>query len=147
MKRVQCFHHVPPRRPLLIIARLLVFLYLDSMLKTPPGPEDNERAASVVSTRRSEVSRVSSRRPPQPINGDEDVRSDLQEGQSELARTIPINTTGFVRVSPYSIDQHVHGDVICSQSKNPNASLVQTTSPTSVLASSLTARRSETLAP
>lgn len=145
MKRVQCFHHVPPRRPLLILARPVVFLYLDSMLKTPPGPEDNERAASVVSTKRSEVSRVSSRRPPQLINGDEDVRSDLQEGQSEVARTIPINTTGFVRVSPYSIDQHVHGDDICSKSKSPNASLVRTTSHTFALALSPTARRSETL--
>ncbi|KAF7793816.1 hypothetical protein EIP86_004937 [Pleurotus ostreatoroseus] len=71
-----------------------------SMMKTPPGPEDNERAASVLSTRRSELSRTSSRRPPQPINGDEDIRSDLQEHQSEVARTIPINTTGFQDQEP-----------------------------------------------
>lgn len=67
------------------------------MAKTPPEPADNEQAASVVSTRRSQVSRTSSRRPPQPNDADGDVRSDVQEGnQSEVARTIPINTTGYV---------------------------------------------------
>ncbi|KAJ3550559.1 hypothetical protein NM688_g5051 [Phlebia brevispora] len=78
-----------------------VFLYLDSMVKTPPGPEDNARAASIVSSRRSEISRVSSRRPPQPGDGHDEIRSDVQENnQSEVARTIPINTTGFQEQEP-----------------------------------------------
>ena len=71
-----------------------VFLYLDSMAKTPPGPEDNEQAASMLSSRHSQVSRSSSRRAPPPPP--EDIRSDVQEARSEVARTIPINTTGFV---------------------------------------------------
>ena len=72
------------------------------MEKTPPGPEDNEIAASAVSARRSQLSRTSSRRPPQATNAESDIRSDIQEGQSEVARTIPINTNGFVSRARYA---------------------------------------------
>ncbi|THH30805.1 hypothetical protein EUX98_g3389 [Antrodiella citrinella] len=71
-----------------------VLLYLEGMQRAPPAEEENDNASLLRSPKAR--SAVSSRRLEQlAAEGNEDIRSDVQEGNgSELARTIPIQTTG-----------------------------------------------------
>lgn len=67
------------------------------MQRLPPGEDDNENASLLRSPKPRSV--ASSRRLEELANGhgDEDIRSDVQEGNgSDVARTIPIQTTGLV---------------------------------------------------
>ncbi|KAI0695523.1 hypothetical protein BC835DRAFT_1414795 [Cytidiella melzeri] len=71
-----------------------VLLYLEGMQKAPP---DEDGGSSVRSSKhtRSQLSRGPA------SNADEDARSDIQEmNQSEVARTIPIHTTGIQEEIP-----------------------------------------------
>lgn len=62
------------------------------MQKAPPEDDDGASSARSSKHTRSQLSRG-----PRSV-AEEDVRSDVQEGnQSEVARTIPIHTTGIVR--------------------------------------------------
>lgn len=85
-------------------------LYLEGMQKAPP--DDGEKTSSVRSSRMRSPppkgSMTSSARRLEELaeenvdydghgNGGEDIRSDVQEGNgSDMARTIPIHTTGLV---------------------------------------------------
>ena len=70
-------------------SRGAVLLYLDGMQRAPP--EDDGSSVHSSKHTRSQLSRGAG------SVAAEDVRSDIQEGhQSEVARTIPIHTTGMV---------------------------------------------------
>ena len=66
------------------------------MQRAPPAEEDNENASLLRSPKPRSV--ASSRRLEQlATEGNDDIRSDVQEGNgSDIARTIPIQTTGNV---------------------------------------------------
>ncbi|KAI0355626.1 hypothetical protein OH77DRAFT_1454057 [Trametes cingulata] len=85
-----------------------VLLYLQSMESTPPDVEDKSSSvgSQVLRSPRSKSKAASSVRQGDFANGDgengggEDIRSDVQENASELARTIPIHTTGVPEHEP-----------------------------------------------
>ncbi|KAI0820029.1 hypothetical protein BC628DRAFT_1423338 [Trametes gibbosa] len=86
-----------------------VMLYLDSMERTPPD-RDFDKSSSVGSRLRSprakskaasSVRQVEEYTEVGGANGEgDDIRSDVQENASELARTIPIHTTGIPEHEP-----------------------------------------------
>ncbi|KAL7281780.1 hypothetical protein PYCCODRAFT_1430922 [Trametes coccinea BRFM310] len=86
-----------------------VMLYLQSMESTPPEPEDSSSnvGSQVLRSPRARSKAASSvRQLEDHANGNggdeegEDIRSDVQENASEVARTIPIHTTGIPEREP-----------------------------------------------
>lgn len=73
-----------------------MLLYLEGMQRAPPAEEENDNASLLRSPKPRSV--ASSRRLERiAADGNDDIRSDVQEGNgSDIARTIPIQTTGNV---------------------------------------------------